>query len=121
MTIVGGTLQGPAGLGNHYQTKEQCPFSLNYAVPNPFKHTTEISFHVNESSTDNPLKLKLAVYNILGEKVKTLAEQKFAPGDHKYIWDGTDEQGNRVHGTVYFIKLTSGKHADVERVIMIGK
>jgi predicted amidohydrolase YtcJ len=121
MTIVGGTIQGPAGIHDHQQTQDHRSFSLDHAVPNPFTHFTEIHFHVHESETSEPIRLKLAVYNILGEKVITLAEQKFAPGNYKYYWNGTDDVGNRLNGTIYFVKLTSGRHAEVERVIMVGE
>jgi hypothetical protein len=119
MTFVGGSLQGPAGFGDSYKIEEKIPFYLDDPVPNPFSGSTRISFHVNKPETSEPIYLKLAVYNLLGEKVKTLAQKKFSPGIHQYFWDGTNASGNKEKGTLYFIKLCSVKQADIKRVIKV--
>ena len=48
----------------------------------------------------------LAVYNILGQHIRTLFQGYQSVGMHKFIWDGTDNAGKRVVSGVYFYKLT---------------
>ena len=69
--------------------------------PNPFNPTTTIEYTIS-----NPGKVFLAVYNILGQHIRTLIQDYQTGGTHRTIWDGTDRTGNRVVSGVYFYKLT---------------
>ena len=69
--------------------------------PNPFNPTTTIEYTISASG-----KVVLAVYNILGQHIRTLFQGYQSVGMHKFIWDGTDNAGKRVVSGVYFYKLT---------------
>lgn len=69
--------------------------------PNPFNPTTTIEYSIS-----NPSKVFLAVYNILGQHIRTLIQNYQTSGTHRTIWDGTDHTGQRVVSGVYFYKLT---------------
>jgi flagellar hook assembly protein FlgD len=51
--------------------------------------------------------VNIAVYDLMGKRVKTLVDRPFEPGLHAVTWDGNDEQGNRVAQGVYLYKLSS--------------
>ncbi|HQP27399.1 MAG TPA: FlgD immunoglobulin-like domain containing protein, partial [Candidatus Syntrophosphaera sp.] len=72
--------------------------SQNY--PNPFNPETTISFSLPASGEAN-----LAVYNLKGQKVKSLVSQILTAGDHSVVWDGRDEQGLPVASGIYFSRL----------------
>ncbi|HRQ68460.1 MAG TPA: FlgD immunoglobulin-like domain containing protein, partial [Candidatus Syntrophosphaera sp.] len=72
--------------------------SQNY--PNPFNPETTISFSLPSSGAAN-----LAVYNLKGQKVKSLVSQILTAGDHSVVWDGRDEQGLPVASGIYFNRL----------------
>jgi hypothetical protein len=74
--------------------------SLGGAYPNPFNPTTEISFSLPERA-----QVSLVIYNILGEKVKTLVNQTMEAGNYNVTWDSKDEAGNSVASGIYFYRL----------------
>jgi hypothetical protein len=68
--------------------------------PNPFNPETKIVFNLPESGN-----VKLEIYNIKGQKVKTLLDCYMNPGRSEMIWDGKDDNGKRVGSGVYFYQL----------------
>ena len=73
---------------------------LKANYPNPFNPTTTIEFSLQCDSEIN-----LSIYNINGQKIKTLAQNKFTKGTHSIIWNGKDESGKPVTSGVYLYQL----------------
>jgi len=71
---------------------------LNY--PNPFNPITTISFSTQENS-----KINLSIYNIKGQKIKTLIDDEIDKGNHSISWNGEDENNKSVSSGVYFYKI----------------
>jgi len=82
--------------------------------PNPFNLSTSISF-----SLPTPSEVNLIIYNILGEKVKTLAKGWFEAGSHTVTWNGTNESGSVVASGIYFYKLTAGENVVVKKMSLL--
>ncbi|MGB2696313.1 MAG: T9SS type A sorting domain-containing protein, partial [Candidatus Zixiibacteriota bacterium] len=93
--------------------------SQNY--PNPFNYTTLIHFKVNSSqlTVHGPVPTTLKIYNILGQKVKTLLDEGKIPGDYQAIWDGKDNEGNLVPSGIYFYQLTVGKYSESKKMLFL--
>lgn len=89
-------------------------YSLSQNYPNPFNPTTEIKFAIPEL-TD----VQLNVYNVLGQKVKTLFNAKVTPGEYKVNWDGTNDSGHQVASGVYLYMLKTKKLSKVKKMILI--
>ena len=70
------------------------------AYPNPFNPTTTISFSILNDSN-----VELSIFNIKGQKIKTLVSDQLTIGNHSIIWNGTDESGEVVSSGVYLYKL----------------
>ena len=72
--------------------------------PNPFNPTTAIRYSIKTQG-----RVRLVVYNVAGELVRTLAdkEQTPAPRGFSVVWDGTNNAGSPVASGVYFYKLTA--------------
>lgn len=68
--------------------------------PNPFNPTTTISFSIPEESN-----VELSIYNIKGQKIKTLANDRYSIGEHSIIWNGEDASGKKVSSGIYFYIL----------------
>lgn len=68
--------------------------------PNPFNPGTEIKFDIPEYSA-----VKIIVWNVLGQKVKTLIDANLDPGRKTVKWDGRDDNGNYVGSGVYFYTM----------------
>jgi hypothetical protein len=91
-----GKLSGYYGSGG--KIPETVTLLPNY--PNPFNPVTTISFKVPFD-----MQVHLAVYNILGQKVKTLYDHPVRTGQYNLIWDGTNEHNIPVAAGVYFYRL----------------
>ncbi|MCK4695532.1 MAG: T9SS type A sorting domain-containing protein, partial [Candidatus Cloacimonetes bacterium] len=59
------------------------------------------------------------IYNIKGQKIKTLLNDKMDAGFHKVIWDGRDSNGKRVSSGIYFYKLKTGKFTSIKKMILL--
>jgi len=77
-------------------------FALRQNYPNPFNPSTSIQFDIPEA-TD----ARLAIYNVIGQEIRTLTEGNVAPGVYEISWDGNDQYGNQVVSGVYFYRLTT--------------
>ena len=83
---------------------EQSPFiieTLHQNYPNPFNPTTNISFSINEDS-----KVEISIFNLKGQKIKTLMQSTYQRGNHSVLWDGKDNFGNTVSSGLYMYKLS---------------
>ncbi|MGD9899955.1 MAG: glycoside hydrolase family 66 protein, partial [Calditrichaceae bacterium] len=69
--------------------------------PNPFNPETRIDFELNEA-----MHLELSVFNIAGQKITTLADQKFTPGKHSILWKPESGLASAVYFAV--LKTTNG-------------
>ena len=64
--------------------------------------------------------MKLRVFGIGGALVRTLADQPFAAGEHRVVWDGTDDRGHAVASGTYFMRLDAeGSPAESRKVILL--
>jgi hypothetical protein len=87
---------------------------LHQNFPNPFVASTTIAFSVaSERHVD------VEIYNILGQKVATLAGGTFTPGRHLLQWDATDTRGHRVSPGVYFYRLQAGPYESVKKLLVL--
>lgn len=88
---------------------------LNQNYPNPFNPTTTISFTIKDLQ-----KVELEIFNIKGQKIKTLINSIMERGDHLIQWDGTDKTGQPVSSGIYFYNLKTGdKVISTKRMLLI--
>jgi hypothetical protein len=89
-------------------------YYLSEAYPNPFNPSTSLKFNIPE--TEN---VTIKVYDLLGREVKTLLNENLHGGEHQLIWDGTDNNSNRVSSGIYFINMASGEFNKSIKIILI--
>ena len=63
--------------------------------------------------------VKIAIYNVLGEKVRTLTDQNFKAGTHRITWNGTNESGNVVSSGVYIYKIETPEYTASRKMILM--
>jgi hypothetical protein len=97
-------------LGNELPAK----FALTQNYPNPFNPTTEIEFDIPRNSQVN-----LTVFNVLGQKVKTLVNEMLVAKKYKVDWDGTSDSGTKVASGIYFYKLEAGDFVQTKKMVML--
>jgi hypothetical protein len=82
-------------------------FGLKQNMPNPFNPTTTIKFSV---AKDGPA--ELSIFNVRGERVKTLVKGELKAGFHQVTWNGDDQNGRSLSSGMYFCRFTAeGKTA----------
>jgi len=84
--------------------------------PNPFNPTTTIEFSIQNDS-----KINLSIYNIKGQKVKTLANNEFTKGNHAVIWNGDDKYGKPVSSGIYYYKLNVNEKDEAVKKCLLLK
>jgi len=77
-------------------------FGLNQNYPNPFNPTTTMTFSVPMKSN-----VDISVFNILGQKVKSLVSESVVAGNYSVVWDGTQESGVMAASGIYFVKMNA--------------
>ncbi|MBU1355195.1 MAG: T9SS type A sorting domain-containing protein [Candidatus Edwardsbacteria bacterium] len=114
-TQVTGIAAEPADRG------QRTAIRLNQNYPNPFNKATVISY---QATGDGPV--KLAVYNIAGQLVKTLTPpnpplegRDKREGSGSVTWDGRDDNGRAVANGVYIYKLNAGGKSLAKKMIIL--
>ncbi len=83
--------------------------------PNPFRDATSFVIELEKPGT-----YRMDVFNLLGQKVLTLAERSGAPGTQQVLWDGRGSDGAQVPAGVYLVRLTHAeKHIVVRKVVRV--
>ncbi len=82
--------------------------------PNPFNPETTITFNLPTAGNAN-----LAIYNVKGQLVKNLANGAMAPGSHKLVWNGTDNNGRNVTSGIYFYKLSHNGTTQTRKMMLM--
>jgi len=82
--------------------------------PNPFNPTTNIAFELEYTA-----EVRLEVYNVLGQAVKTLHTGQLSSGRHQFEWDATDENYAQVSSGVYFYKLSTEFQSQTKKMLLI--
>jgi hypothetical protein len=94
-------------------------FSLSQNYPNPFNPSTIIKFKVQGSRFKVPLPTTLKVYNVLGQKVRTLVDEPKQTGEYEAIWDGKDDKGEVMASGIYFYQLKAGNLTDTKKMLLL--
>lgn len=79
-------------------------FQLEQNYPNPFNPQTQIPFSIE--ITQN---IKLEIYNIFGQRIRTLIDARFSKGRFEATWNGLNDNGNAVVSWIYFSRLQGKK------------
>lgn len=89
-------------------------FELFQNYPNPFNPTTDIEFLLSQSG-----QAKIEIFNISGQKVRTLVDQHLEAG-HKVInWDGRDDSGKDVSSGIYFYRIETSEFSQTRKMVLL--
>ena len=89
-------------------------FVLKNNYPNPFNPTTTIEFSLRQTQN-----VKFAIYNIMGQRIKTLVDKKYSAGNHRIQWNGTNNLGNKISSGVYLGRMESGDFTKTIKLILM--
>ncbi len=89
-------------------------FSVSQNYPNPFNPVTEFKFDISHASH-----VKIEIFNLLGQKVRTLADEDMTPGSYVVDWDGNDERGVEVSSGIYFYRMWADELSDIKKMVLL--
>ncbi|RPI18496.1 MAG: T9SS C-terminal target domain-containing protein [Ignavibacteriae bacterium] len=89
-------------------------YALSQNFPNPFNPSTKINFSIPR--TDNVM---LKIYDINGQEVYTLVNEKLNAGKYSATWNSVNDRGNSVASGVYFYKIISGDYVEAKKMILV--
>lgn len=88
---------------------------LGNNFPNPFNPETEINFSVTQKSSF----VNIEVFNLKGQKVKTLLNEVLPAGNHSVIWNGKDDGNKNCSSGVYLYKMKCGDYSKTKKMILL--
>ncbi|MCK4655323.1 MAG: T9SS type A sorting domain-containing protein, partial [Candidatus Cloacimonetes bacterium] len=65
------------------------------------------------------LLVTLEIYNLKGQKVKTLVNETIPAGEHSVVWNGKDDSGKTVASGIYLCKMRNGKYSAMIKMILM--
>ncbi len=89
-------------------------YKLYPNVPNPFNSSTKISYDLKET-----IKIKLTIYNIIGQEIAILLNEEQTPGRKSVIWDGRDKFGRNVSSGIYFYTFEAGHFNQTKKLVLV--
>jgi hypothetical protein len=89
-------------------------FDLSQNYPNPFNPTTNISYSLPKSS-----QVTLVIYDLLGNKVKTLVNESLDAGTYELTWNATNDLGVQVPSGNYILKMVAGDFVQTRKMTLL--
>jgi len=106
------------GIADDAQTPLEFSLSQNY--PNPFNNATTINYQIPYSSADGgSMKVRLMIFNALGQVVRDLVDEDKMTGAYSVVWDGRNDRGVNVASGNYIYQLIAGNHKMAKKMIYI--
>jgi len=85
--------------------------------PNPFNPSTTISYTV--AAVESLIPVRLEVFNIRGQMVRTLVNEAVEPGEYSFFWQGQDDHGQELSSGVYFYRLRAGDFVATRKMVIV--
>jgi len=89
-------------------------YALRQNYPNPFNSTTIIEYDLPKTSNVN-----ISVYNILGQRVKSLVNKTMEPGSYRLMWDGRNNNGKQISSGVYFYLFKANEYQSIKKLTIL--
>ncbi|MBW6516771.1 MAG: T9SS type A sorting domain-containing protein [Candidatus Cloacimonetes bacterium] len=87
---------------------------LGSVYPNPFNPETRINFSLAEEQN-----VVIDIYNVKGQKVKSLLKSNLSSGDHSVVWQGDDDTGRVVGSGIYFVLMKAGEQEFSKKMSLV--
>jgi len=98
----------------HDASSNNSTITLYQNQPNPFNNSTQITYNIKR-----PAYLKLEIFDMIGNKIKTLCNSYQLPGHYSVEWNGKDEKGIDLPGGIYFYRLYSDNNTLLSKRMLL--
>ena len=89
-------------------------YSLSQNHPNPFNPETTIRYDLPEAGA-----VRMCIYNVSGQRIRTLADGESSAGNHSVTWDGRNDAGRDVASGVYLCRLAAGEFSALRKLVLV--
>jgi 5-hydroxyisourate hydrolase-like protein (transthyretin family) len=89
-------------------------FELTQNYPNPFNPQTKIQY-----ALPHDCEVQVTVYNVLGQKVRTLVNEHERAGYQRIEWDSKNDRGEEVASGIYFYELKAGDYTETKKMLLL--
>jgi endoglucanase len=98
------------------QTEQRTPltYELCQNYPNPFNSITSIRYQIPRNDY-----VEIIIYNLAGQKVRTLVNAAQYPGTYIISWDGLDDTGRQLSSAVYFCRMKVSDFVGIKKLILV--
>jgi hypothetical protein len=87
---------------------------LSSIHPNPFNPQTTVGFRLASSE-----RVRIAIYDVRGTLVRRLVDETMPSGEHRVVWNGTDEAGRSTSSGIYFVRMIVGRYEETRKIVML--
>jgi predicted extracellular nuclease len=89
-------------------------YSLSQNYPNPFNPVTRLTYTLPQAGA-----VKIEIFNVTGQKVRTLVDGTMSAGQHTLTWRSVDDHGNEVASGLYFCRFQAGDFKTVRKMVLL--
>jgi len=89
-------------------------YSLSQNYPNPFNPETTIRYDLPSAGP-----VRLLLYNLVGQRIRTLLDEDHPAGIYSIVWDGTDDVGRDAASGVYLCRMETEKYRAVRKLVLV--
>jgi len=89
-------------------------FALHNNYPNPFNPVTNILYDIPEVSD-----VTLEIFNVMGQRVRTLVEGSHEPGRYQITWNATNDFGQGLSSGMYIYRIQAGDFVSVKKLVLM--
>ncbi len=89
-------------------------FQVHQNFPNPFNPVTRIRFDLPKV-----MQTRIEIFNVMGQQVATLVNNKMDPGYHEIEWNGRNDQGTIVSSGVYYYRIMAGEYKEIKKMAFV--
>jgi hypothetical protein len=89
-------------------------FVLKQNHPNPFNSSTSIEYSLPKHAH-----VTVEIFNVLGQRVRSLVDGEQSGGRYAIEWDGRSDNGHELATGIYFYRLSDGDHAEVKKMLLL--
>ncbi len=119
----------PSGISNPIIAVDPTGNEVDYNLQTNLKGNFPNPFHIlnSERGTGTTIAFSLRkdnfvslnIYNVLGQKVKTLVNEEMKSGDKQIFWNGKDDENKFVSSGIYFYRMKTDKFVSIKKMILM--
>jgi hypothetical protein len=106
-------------VGNEQTDQPEYVNNFRSIYPNPFYANTRANVSIAFSIEKSDTHVELSIYNVKGQKVKSLLNDKLDAGNHTINWNGKNDSSKELASGIYFLRMRNGRFTSSKKMILL--